>query len=285
MTFCGFCHAQLNGDPQPRPELCAKCYRVFEALDKQTDNIKRHMMAFALVRSNRDASRRLGCPTTAHSSALGNATVRTTFHRAALQRAAMWALKAGVYTKPPGFEDVSLPGENGSPSGEVKVSKQEPRPTEAKSKPTEAKRKPITPETVAEVIEKRNDGASVEELAEEYGVQPWTIETVTQGEVEPEPVKEPVKEPALSVDPGSEIPGTIEEFVSAPAPMREALHQPNTVSVTLRNDCAPADTDPALEALYRLACPSDERQASRDLVTVAYELGRARGGLDAFNNE
>ena len=239
MNLCGACHGQLNGDLQPRPELCAKCYPVFAAIEILTEPMRDHVLAHTLVRSAKDAARRLDCPNTAHSSALGNATVRTGLGRDELRRVALWALKAGVYSKPAGFEDVTLPGYGGSPSGEVTVSKREPEKKASKERPRK-------------------------ETSDVLGLTPSApdgLMDVAEREPEPEP------EPEYREKDGW-IPGKVEQF----APTITTLPL-----ITI--------TDPALEALYRLACPSDERQASRDLVTVAYELGRARGGLDAFNGE
>lgn len=138
MSRCDACRVEHEGTGP----LCEGCEAVRITLDALAESSLTHVLAHALFRSRRDAARRLGCTDTAHGSGVGNIMTRAGHSREALRRIATWGLRTGHYRKPAGFEDVSLPGENGSPSGEVKVTKVEPQPKAKKtSKPARSRDK------------------------------------------------------------------------------------------------------------------------------------------------
>ncbi len=298
---CQCCHATLAAEA----ELCDDCQLVLDALGRLTPAMRNHVLASVLVRSARDRAQRMGCSPTACGSALGNAARTTGKTRGTLQAIARWALKAGVYERPEGFEDVRLTVPEVT-SGEVTTRRQTPE------------------EKVSTIRKKRRAGADVESLAKAHGVTPQTIETVCEG-IEPwqsERVSVPLvggipgatpkpidEDPACYGGPDEtsecetcELSGPCadeaahrdtEEEEPVPEPecreedeggveAHEDWFEPHVTRITIRNDYCP--TDAALEALKRLACPTYDQQAARDLVTVAYELGMARGGLGAYEN-
>jgi transposase-like protein len=254
-ALCTCCHRQTA--ELGERELCPACVRALDLLGGLTTAMRGHVLAHALDRSTRSIAHRLGCTTSAHSSALSNATRTTGLPRDTLLRAATWALRGGIFPKPAGFEDVRLPGEVGSTSGEVTVRQMTPE------------------EKVRAMRTKRRAGAPVRELAREYGVVESTVEAVTEG-IDPEPAEpESIQEEEPPVVTATEVLNAqcdAELRVLEEADLARAKEHVEQAEAAYRAAFAAL----AIPALAGGPMPDME------LVRLAHDYGRAKGGFEVM---
>lgn len=291
MSRCACCRAETDADG-----LCSDCAAVAEAIEGATVDTQRHLLAYALVRSQRDAARRLDKAPTAHNSALGNFARRTGVDRETARRVAVWGLRTGVWQRPAGFEDVSLPEGPGAPSrnGEVKVTQTEPAPGARKKSPKPSKVHSYNFDKEARQVWKDEHEPQPEPADEDpacYGCTNDTSECDTCELTGP-----CADEAANQTEEEDEDMVTLTDVLEAQcdAEMRErpkpsALCPPNceydcggcfrNAQVVARMNAEVPPVDLALEALKRIATPHSDSQVAADLIIVAYELGKTRASI------